>query len=187
MTIISYFYGRAEGTGKMHPEQLAFLLLPQTASQSSCKQFCESESQFPFPPPPPFLHLNYQRAATLLEIGDRQTPASRWLHFLRPLRLFAGLPPSHCCTFRPFARRSQSSFSPPSECERRSKSIPFLISSRCAVDRRGGEREEATLLMMEEMLSHLVFSLYLAHLGLCDNISIDPNKPAPANLIMTEM
>lgn len=41
--------------------------------------------------------------------------------------------------------------------------------------------------MMEEMLSHLVFSLHLAHLGLCDNISIDPNKPAPANLIMTEM
>lgn len=69
MTIISYFHGRAEGTGKMHPEQFAFLLLPQTASQSSCKQFCESESQFPFPPPSPFLHLNYQRAATLLEIG----------------------------------------------------------------------------------------------------------------------
>lgn len=41
--------------------------------------------------------------------------------------------------------------------------------------------------MMEEMLSHLVFSLYLAHLGLCDNISIDPNKRAWANSIMTEM
>lgn len=54
----------------------------------------------------------------------------------------------------------------------------------CSIGRKG---EEATLLMIEEMLSHLIFSLYLAHLGPCDNISIDPNKPGPANSIMTEM
>lgn len=54
----------------------------------------------------------------------------------------------------------------------------------CSIGRKG---EEATLLMIEEMLSHLIFSLYLAHLGPCDNISIDLNKPGPANSIMTEM
>lgn len=37
--------------------------------------------------------------------------------------------------------------------------------------------------MSEEMLSHLIFSLYLAHLGPCDNISIDSNKLVPANSI----
>lgn len=46
--------------------------------------------------------------------------------------------------------------------------------------------EEATLLMIEAMLSHLIFSLYLAHLGPCDNISIDLNKPVSANAIMAE-
>lgn len=44
-------------------------------------------------------------------------------------------------------------------------------------------REEAALLMSEEMLSHLIFSLYLAHLGLCDNISIDSNKLVSSNSI----
>lgn len=38
--------------------------------------------------------------------------------------------------------------------------------------------------MSEEMLSHLIFSLYLAHLGACDNISIDFNKVVPANSIV---
>lgn len=54
-----------------------------------------------------------------------------------------------------------------------------------AVDKRSIVRngEEAALLMSEEMLSHLIFSLYLAHLGPCDNISIDSNKLVPANSI----
>lgn len=54
-----------------------------------------------------------------------------------------------------------------------------------AGDTRSIERngEEAALLMSEEMLSHLIFSLYLAHLGPCDNISIDSNKLVPANSI----
>lgn len=36
--------------------------------------------------------------------------------------------------------------------------------------------------MSKEMLSHLIFSLYLAHLGPRDNISIDSNK-LPTNSI----
>lgn len=54
-----------------------------------------------------------------------------------------------------------------------------------AVDTRSIVRngEEAAPLMSKEMLSHLIFSLYLAHLGPCDNISIDSNKLVPANSI----
>lgn len=52
-----------------------------------------------------------------------------------------------------------------------------------AVDTRliGRNGEEAVLLMSEEMLSHLIFSLYLAHLGPCDNISIDSEQAEPAH------
>lgn len=42
--------------------------------------------------------------------------------------------------------------------------------------------------MSEEMLSHLILSLCLAHLGPCDNITIDSNKQlrltVPANSIV---
>lgn len=41
--------------------------------------------------------------------------------------------------------------------------------------------------MIEEMLSHLIFSLYLVHLGPCDNIGIDSNKPVLADPIMAEV
>lgn len=45
-----------------------------------------------------------------------------------------------------------------------------------------GKGEEVTLLMIEEMVSHLIFSLCLAHLGPCDNTAIDSNKPGANSL-----
>lgn len=55
------------------------------------------------------------------------------------------------------------------------------VASSSAVDLRSMVRngEEAALLMSEEMLSHLILSLCLAHLGPCDNITIDSNKQLP--------
>lgn len=41
--------------------------------------------------------------------------------------------------------------------------------------------------MTEEMLSHLIFSLYLAHLGPCDNVGIDSNSPVLTNSIMADI
>lgn len=86
--------------------------------------------------------LNYQRAATLLEIGTAGLqPLDRFISSDLSVSLPASLPLLHVSAFRsPLA--VETSFSPPSECERRSKSIPFLISSRCAVDRWGKERRQ---------------------------------------------
>lgn len=62
------------------------------------------------------------------------------------------------------------------------------VPSSSAVDLRSIVRngEEAALLMSKEMLSHLIFSLCLAHLGPCDNISIDSNKQ-PTNSIVAQI
>lgn len=41
--------------------------------------------------------------------------------------------------------------------------------------------------MIDELLSHLIFPLHLAHLGPCDNIGIDSNKPVLVDSIMAEV
>lgn len=128
--------------------------------------------------------LNYQKAATLLERGSAGLqPLDRFISSDLSVSLPASLPLLHVSAFRPpLALKFLTS-----EWARAAVKINSLPHQQSMRSRSVGKREEATLLMMEEMLSHLVFSLYLAHLGLCDNISIDPNKPAPANSIMTEM
>lgn len=63
----------------------------------------------------------------------------------------------------------------------------FSPSSAVNIWSMARKGEEETLLMIKEVLSCLIFSLYLAHLGPCDNIGIDSNKPVLGNSIMAKM
>lgn len=62
----------------------------------------------------------------------------------------------------------------------------FSPSSAVDIWSMARKGEGAALLVIEEMLSHLTFSLYLAHLGPCDNTDIDSKMPVLANSVTAE-
>lgn len=118
-----------------------------------------------------------------LKLENTQLPSGS-LHFLapRPLCISHPLYSTHCLIA--FCSLPMFSYLQVSVSHSRDQFASSPAVNKWSIVRKG---EEATLLMIEAMLSHLIFSLYLAHLGPCDNISIDSNKPVSANSIMAEV